>query len=166
MKVNKVYYGNQLLVDLTDATVSEKQLLKDVIAYGADGEKIIGTNNTMALSPIEYDYNIGYIEYDSLWKYQSPIDTYTDIYKVQSGHRYFISLGKNIGTRFRAMFCPLDVRDRTEDLSGQFIIYDNAPTPYQNVSQESPWDGYLLISKDHIGKTGLISYVYDTTNWI
>jgi len=62
MGVNKVYYGNQNIIDLTDATVSEKQLLKDIIAYGANGEKVIGTNNTMALFPIEYDYKIGYIE--------------------------------------------------------------------------------------------------------
>lgn len=165
MGINKVYYGNQTIIDLTDATASEKQILKDIVAYGANGEKIIGANNTAALFPIEYDYKIGYIE-GSIWKYQEVVNTYTDIYEVQLGHRYFISLGQNIGTRFRAMFCPLDIREKTEDLKGETIIFENTPIPYQSIFQVSPWNGYLLISKDHTNKAGLISYVYDTTNWI
>ncbi len=165
MKVNKVYYGDQVLVDLTDATVSEEQMLKGVTAYGANGEKVIGINTTMALFPVERDYKGGYIENNSQWVYQDLSNTYTDIYKIQSGHRYFISLGKNVGTRFRAMFCPVDVRNTTEDVEGELIIYNNTPTPYENVAQQAPWDGYLLVSKDHTDQSGLMSYVYDTTKW-
>lgn len=165
MKVNQIYYNNNALIDLTDATASEREILKDAVAYGADGERIIGTNYTTALFPIEYDYKIGYIE-GSTWIYKDPANTCTDIYEVKAGHRYFISLGKNIGTRFRAMFCYSDIRGRTTDLLGETIIYENIPVPYQNVVQVPSLDGYLLVSKDHTNQTGLISYVYDTTSWI
>lgn len=46
MAKNKVVYGGQVLVDLTDATLEQTngdQILEGQTAYGRDGEKIIGT---------------------------------------------------------------------------------------------------------------------------
>lgn len=46
MAKNKVVYGGQVLVDLTDATLEGSngdQILQGQTAYGRDGEKIIGT---------------------------------------------------------------------------------------------------------------------------
>ena len=46
MAKNKVVYGGQVLIDLTDATLEETngdQILEGQTAYGRDGEKIIGT---------------------------------------------------------------------------------------------------------------------------
>ena len=45
-KINKVVYGNQTLIDLTDASLGlgdEAKILSGDSAYGKDGEKIIGT---------------------------------------------------------------------------------------------------------------------------
>lgn len=43
MAVNKVEYGNQILIDLTDSTVSPSNLLAGIKAYGANGNPITGT---------------------------------------------------------------------------------------------------------------------------
>lgn len=46
--VNKVIYGNQTLIDLTDATITganeADKILKGYTAYGADGTKVTGTS--------------------------------------------------------------------------------------------------------------------------
>lgn len=43
MAVNKVIYGNNVIVDLTDSTVSPDTLLEGETAYDASGSKIVGT---------------------------------------------------------------------------------------------------------------------------
>lgn len=43
MGVNKVQYGSQVLLDISDATVTPAQLVKGAIAYNAAGERIVGT---------------------------------------------------------------------------------------------------------------------------
>lgn len=43
MAVNKVIYGGQTLIDITDSTVTDENLPEGVIAYGANGERIVGT---------------------------------------------------------------------------------------------------------------------------
>lgn len=43
MAVNKVVYGTTVLVDLTDATAGADQILEGYTAYGADGNKLVGT---------------------------------------------------------------------------------------------------------------------------
>lgn len=43
MPVNKVVFGNETLIDLTQDTVTAETLAKDVIAHAADGSVIVGT---------------------------------------------------------------------------------------------------------------------------
>ena len=43
MGVNKVQYGSQVLLDISDATVTPAQLLNGAVAYNAAGERIVGT---------------------------------------------------------------------------------------------------------------------------
>ena len=42
MGINKVEYGNQVLVDLTDATATASQIIQGYTAYGKEGELITG----------------------------------------------------------------------------------------------------------------------------
>ena len=44
MAVNKVQYGNETLIDITDTTATANDVKKDVVFYGKDGVKTIGTN--------------------------------------------------------------------------------------------------------------------------
>lgn len=41
--VNKVEYGGTTLIDLTDATATADKILQGFTAYGASGEKLVGT---------------------------------------------------------------------------------------------------------------------------
>ena len=41
--VNKVVYGSNTIIDLTDATATADKILEGYTAYGASGEKLIGT---------------------------------------------------------------------------------------------------------------------------
>lgn len=43
MGVNKVVFGAVSIMDISDSTVTPEKLAKDAVAYGADGERIIGT---------------------------------------------------------------------------------------------------------------------------
>ena len=42
MGINKVLYGNQTLIDISDSTITAAGLLDGLIAYNASGERIIG----------------------------------------------------------------------------------------------------------------------------
>ena len=43
MGVNKVVYGGRTVVDMTDTTATADTVLAGYTAYGADGERIVGT---------------------------------------------------------------------------------------------------------------------------
>lgn len=46
MAVNKVIYGQETLMDITDSTVQSDKMLTGTKAYGADGEPVIGNLTT------------------------------------------------------------------------------------------------------------------------
>ena len=41
-KVSKVVFGNDTVMDITDSTVNSSNLLSGEIAYGSDGERVVG----------------------------------------------------------------------------------------------------------------------------
>lgn len=41
--VNKVVYGNQTLIDISDTTATADKILQGYTAYGRDGSKLTGT---------------------------------------------------------------------------------------------------------------------------
>lgn len=43
MAINKVVYGNNTLIDLTNDTITSDTLLEGVTAHKADGTNIVGT---------------------------------------------------------------------------------------------------------------------------
>ena len=59
--VNKVVYGGQTLIDISDTTATADKILQGYIAYGADGQKITGTANTSGGSGSVWQDENGYI---------------------------------------------------------------------------------------------------------
>lgn len=112
MAYNKIVYGGNTLIDLTEDTIVPEKLAYGLTAHDASGQSITGTLKTIPLDPIEYDYNIGYIT-NGAWVYENPTNTYTDFYNATANHHYIISLGANVGSRFRSMFTTTDVRTVT-----------------------------------------------------
>ena len=43
MAISKVVYGGKTLIDITNSTVTADNLADGAIAYGANGERIVGT---------------------------------------------------------------------------------------------------------------------------
>ena len=164
MAYNKVIYGEEVLIDLTEDTIIPEKLAYGLTAHDASGQTIVGTLKTIPLDPIEYDYNIGYIT-NGAWVYENPTRTYTDFYNAISGHRYIISLGGNVGSRFRSMFTTTDVRTVTSGrVTGTKIVDKNNPSAYDMIGYTAEDDGYILVAKDNVGKSGVFSYVIDVTN--
>ena len=154
MSVNRVDYGGSTLIDLTSDTITADKLYKGYTAHAADGSAITGSLATAPLEPA------------GTWKYENPTGTYADMYEVKADHRYFISLGANVGSRFRVMFTTTDISTVTENVVGSSVISTNNPAVYANTKYTPTADGYLVIAKDNVGKQGVKTYVFDTSNWL
>ena len=168
MAVNKVICNQSVLIDLTQDTVVAEKLQAGLTAHNAAGEIITGTCYTIPLDPLYYDYNIGYVA-NGAWIYENPTQTYIDIYEIFEGRQYFYTLGANVGTRFRSMTTDVDVTTITSGrVTGTQLINLNNPKSYASggvITCEA--DGYLIIGKDNVGKTGVKTYVYDITQgWL
>lgn len=165
MAVNRVDYDGSTLIDLTSDTISADKLYKGYTAHAADGSVITGTLATAPLEPYIAELNQGYVDQDT-WKYENPTGTYVDMYEVKADHRYFISLGANVGTRFRVMFTTTDISTVTGNVVGTRVITTNNPAAYANTKYTPSEDGYLVIAKDNVGKQGVKTYVFDTSDWL
>ena len=170
MAVSKVLYGDTPLIDLTKDTVTAEKLQVGYKAHGADGEVIIGMLKTAALEPYIEDMNCGWVGAgNGIWTPENPTQTYADMYEVKSGHAYFLTLGANIGTRCRTMFTTEDASTATQRITGTAVNtkgYDN-PAPYTSLQYTPETDGYLVIAKDNVGKSGIKTYLYDMTEgWL
>lgn len=165
MAVNRVDYDGSTLIDLTSDTISADKLYKGYTAHAADGSVITGTLATAPLEPYIAELNQGYVDQDT-WKYENPTGTYVDMYEVKADHRYFISLGATVGTRFRVMFTTTDISTVTGNVVGTRVITTNNPAVYANTKYTPSEDGYLVIAKDNVGKQGVKTYVFDTSDWL
>jgi hypothetical protein len=52
MAYNKVTYKDEILMDITDSTVTPETLSEGVVAYGANGERMVGTNSGSVSAPL------------------------------------------------------------------------------------------------------------------
>lgn len=167
MSVNKVVYGTTVLVDLTEDTVESKYLVRGKTAHAKDGTLITGTLKTAPLEPCVYDYNIGYID-GARWIWQDPTNTWSDIYIIEEGHTYMLSLGQNVGTRFRAIYTDVDITTitSTTTITGTSVINRNNPAEYTATTFTATISGYLVCAKDNVGKSGIFTYLLDKTEWL
>lgn len=118
------------------------------------------------IAPYIEDYNVGWVGTgNGVWTYESPTQSYSDIYSVQGGHKYYLTLGETVGTRFRVMFTTVDVSTVSSGkVTGTAVNKSNYnnPSPNQNLYYTTPSDGYIIVQKDNVGVTGIKTYLYDT----
>lgn len=112
------------------------------------------------VTPYIFDLNSGYVD-NGTWKVENPTRTYIDIYRVTAGHKYLLTLGSDVGSRFRAMFTQYDVSTSSTNVTGTMIINTSNPAAYANVEYTPSSNGYIVIGKDNVGKTGVRTYLYD-----
>lgn len=162
MATNKVVYFGQTLIDLTEDTVDSEHLLEGYVAHNASGEEIVGTFFNRQLTPIAYDYEPGYIN-QATWTYQNSVNNHSDVYLVQEGHQYTLKLGSVVGTRFRAVVLTTNPVGTTVNITGKSIINKNNPSAHDSVTFTAETDGFLVVTKDNVGTSGLKSWVFDIT---
>lgn len=167
MAVNKIICNSQILIDLTQDTVTADKLGYGLTAHDKTGNIITGICS-VPLDPISFDFNKGWVNTGGVWTYQNPTKTYSDIYQVEADNSYFYTLGQKVGSRFRVMFTTQDVRLITSGtVAGTSLKHLNNPAAYANGTFNCTQNGYLIISKDNVDVSGIKTYVYNITQaWL
>lgn len=129
---------------------------------GLDGYSSVVVNIPTFIEPIAYDYLAGYVS-TNVWNYQDSVNNHSDIYEVQNGHRYLITLGSTVGTRFRSVVISTNPVGTTSNYTGVQITNKTNPVVYDSASFTSDRDGFFVITKDNAGTAGLKSYLMDIT---
>ena len=142
--------------------VSPKKV-RDILAVkSVEGYKIAYVPD--ALSPYIADFNCGWVGTgNGVWTYEKPTKSYLDVYLVQAGRKYFLTLGDTVGTRFRVMFSTTDISAVSSGTVAGIAVntsnYNN-PVPNQCLFYTPDEDGYLIIQKDNVGSTGIKTFLY------
>lgn len=131
-------------------------------AKSIQGYRIVYAPDT--LTPYIEDFNCGWVGTgNGVWTYEKPTKSYLDIYCLQAGHKYFLTLGDIVGTRFRVMFSTTDISTVSSGTVTGVAVntsnYNN-PAPNQSLYYSPDKDGYLIIQKDNAGSTGIKTYLY------
>ena len=142
--------------------VSPKKVLDILAVKSIEGYKIAYVPD--ALSPYIVDFNCGWVGTgNGVWTYEKPTKSYLDVYLVQAGCKYFLTLGDTVGSRFRVMFSTTDISAVSSGTVAGIAVntsnYNN-PVPNQCLFYTPDEDGYLIIQKDNVGSTGIKTFLY------
>ena len=121
--------------------------------------------NYDAITPYVFDFNGAWIGIgNGLLTYENPSQCYLDIYEVSAGTEYLLTLGSNVGTRFRVMFTTTDVSTGTSGTVQGVAVnsFSGSPSAYEHLSYTPTSNGYLVVQKDNAGATGIATYLYET----
>lgn len=143
-------------------STSKVKVLNIAAAKSIQGYRIVYAPDT--LTPYIEDFNCGWVGTgNGVWTYEKPTKSYLDIYCLQAGHKYFLTLGDIVGTRFRVMFSTTDISTVSSGTVTGVAVntsnYNN-PAPNQSLYYSPAEDGYLIIQKDNAGSTGIKTYLY------
>lgn len=160
---NKVIFAGTVLIDLTEDTVTAETLLTGITAHDASGAIITGTMRPRTVDPLLEEYEMGYND-NGTWKYQDSTNNHSDVYEVEGDRKYLLSLGATVGTRFRATFLTTNPIGSLVDIKGTMIVNKNNPAAYDAApAYKAPSDGYIIVTKDNAGTTGLKTWLFDVT---
>ena len=120
-----------------------------------------GGGTSGAMAPHTVDLDSGYVA-NGTWYYKPGDPAYADVYAVEAGKHYFVSLGNVVGNRFRVMFSARDPSTATADMTGTRVGTDTSnPAQYANVVYSAASAGYLTIGKTSEGQAGIKTYVFN-----
>lgn len=113
-----------------------------------------------AQDPIYEDLSTGYIS-GGTWVIGGTTVSYSDVYEITNGRQYIISLGSQVGTRFRVMQSTTSPVGASANISGTRVIETNNPAAYAYTLFTASMDGFLTVQKDNAGNDGLKTYLFD-----
>ncbi len=154
--------GTARFVDISSDTVEASKLVEGYVAHDSQGNEIVGTLVTLYIEPYEYDYIPGYVA-TGKWTYENSTNNRTDAYNVRANHRYFLGLGETVGTRFRATILDTNPVGTNLTITGTGVAEYRNPAAFASVTFTSAIDGFLMVTKDNTGVSGLKSYLVDVT---
>ena len=129
----------------------------------ADGYSTIINSIPYYEIPLVFDEHPNGYVMNGKWSIDGSTVNYSDIYAVKSGHKYLVSLGSNVGTRFRALYSTQNTMGSNVTITGTMMQNTTNPAAKANFTWTAPGNGYLTITKDNAGKSGIKTYVFDIT---
>lgn len=112
------------------------------------------------MTPMAFDLATGYV-YNGSWMLGGSTVNYSDVYEVEAGKKYLISLGATVGSRFRSLFTEQNTVDATATITGTTVSNVSGPAAFATATYTPSTDGYLTITKDNAGLANIKTYVYD-----
>lgn len=110
--------------------------------------------------PYFFDLDTGYVN-NGVWKVGGDTVCYSDVYSVTANRAYLLLLGSSVGSRFRAMFSTQDITLASSDVVGKQIVNTTNPPAYAYKTYTPDSDGYITVTKDNAGLSGLKTYLFD-----
>ena len=110
--------------------------------------------------PHAFDINKGYVD-GSAWRFEPSSAAFSDVYNVKAGYKYLLTLGEQVGSRFKVMFTSTDVSKASADVTGTTITDISNPAIYESVEYTPSSNGYIVVTKDSNGNSGIRTYLYD-----
>ena len=163
MAINKVLFYDEVVMDITDTTAIENTVLEGMIFYKANGVRSVGALPQRQLECYVYDYVPGYT-YGAEWKYENSTNNRTDIYQIVEGRKYVLSLGETVGTRFRSGYATTDPTSISSgSIKGTLVVNKTNPPVNDSVTFIASLTGYLYVTKDNTGVSGLKTWLFDIT---
>lgn len=117
------------------------------------------------ITPVATDFGNDCFIGSGTWYVEGGGGTLIDIYEIDAG-RYILMLGSSPGNRFRSAFYSSDPRSFSTTTTGTRLGMDmNDPPAYSictanNLSLYFQSAGYIAVSKDNTGLTGIESYLF------
>ena len=111
------------------------------------------------LEPYAYDLTGGYVSAGA-WTPGGDTVNYSDAYRVKAGTAYLLMLGSVVGSRFRSMFSEKDISGATVKITGKSITNESSPGPYAFGTYKPAADGFITVTKDNAGVSGLKTYLF------
>ncbi len=162
MAANKIIYGNTVLIDLTQDTVTPQSLLGGVTAHAKDGSIITGSFKGIQ-DPYITDFHNGYVTSGGKWKYVIDGTYYNDIYKIRKNRTYFLATGSG-NYRLNMMMTDQDVSQLTEDITGTSITANNTILYYGNhccIFFDAAYENNEVFNYLIVDKGDKKTYLYD-----
>ena len=111
------------------------------------------------IAPYRFDLTGGYVSAGA-WTPGGDTVNYSDVYKVRADTAYLLMLGKEAGSRFRSMFSEKDISTATAKITGKSITNESNPSPYAFGTYKPMADGFITVTKDNAGVSGLKTYLF------
>lgn len=170
MGVSKVIYGNDTIVDITDSTVNTNNLLSGEVAYGANGNRVVGSVSVPDDLNDLTDVNISSPSNGQILQYDNANSQWVNSNLPQSGHVIKNDGGTSMTSRSNLQFQGTYVSDDSTNNKTVVPIIRTMPksqfdqlssTEKKGFIDVTDEQGHTVTSEDVAYKTTSVKAVLD-----